>query len=114
VLGHQNSRSYSISPAALTWAVARRAAQHLRGHTESPSAGLPADDPELSSLIAELVVRAGDLDATPAKLELEALQLDLNRLDRHIAAARIGGGEGVRDLAAERQRVLDAIRHRLT
>ena len=65
--------------------------------------------------MAELVVRAGALEATPAKLELEALQLDLHRLERHISNARLSGEtSGVSALAVERQRVLDEIRHRLT
>jgi DNA primase len=59
------------------------------------------------------VLRAGQLDATPATLELEALQLDLHRLDREITAARTGGEGEVGSLALERQKVLDAIRHRL-
>src|SRR4051794_10551288 len=92
----------------------RRAAEYLRGRVRTPAADLPPDDEPLARLVAELVVRAGDLDATPAKLELEALQLHLARLDRLIAGARVSGGEGVHDLAAERQQVLDAIRHRLT
>jgi hypothetical protein len=37
----------------------------------------------------------------------------LHRLERHISNARITGAAGVRDLAVERQRVLDEIRHRL-
>jgi DNA primase len=60
------------------------------------------------------VIRAGQLEATPEKLDLEGLQLDLHRLDRRIAAARTEGGAGIHDLAAERQRVLDEIRHKLT
>ena len=84
------------------------------GRLRTPAADLPRDDDALARLVAELVIRAGELEATPAKLELEALQLDLSRLDRLIAGARVSGGEGMRDLAAERQRVLDAIRHRLT
>jgi hypothetical protein len=51
------------------------------------------------------VIRAGQLEATPAKLELEALQLDLSRLDRLIAGSRVSGGEGMSELAAERHRV---------
>jgi DNA primase len=91
----------------------RRAAALLRGHLAAPSEIL-ADDPELIPLVAELRDTANRLDATPATLELEALQLDLHRLDREISAARsTEAGAGVRTLAAERQRVLDAIRHRL-
>jgi DNA primase len=92
----------------------RRAAEYLRGRLRTPAADLPPGDEPLARLVAELVIRAGQLEATPAKLELEALQLDLSRLDRLIAGARVSGGEGMRDLASRRQGVLDAIRHRLT
>jgi DNA primase len=92
----------------------RRAAAYLRGRLRSPAGELPAGDEALARLVAELVIRAGQLDATPAKLELEALQLDLHNLDRRIATARTEGHERIHDLAAERQQVLDAIRHRLS
>jgi DNA primase len=92
----------------------RRAAEYLRGRLRSPAGELPAGDEPLARLVAELVIRAGQLEATPAKLELEALQLDLHNLDRRIATARTEGHERIRDLAAERQQVLDAIRHRLS
>jgi DNA primase len=92
----------------------RRAAVYLRGRLRAPAADLPTGDEALARLVAELVIRAGELEATPAKLELEALQMDLYRLERRIAGARVSGSEGVGALAVERQRVLDAIRHRLT
>src|SRR5215212_5780693 len=92
----------------------RRAAEYLRGRLRTPAADLPPGDEPLARLVAELVIRAGQLEATPAKLELEALQLDLSRLDRLIAGSRVSGGEGMRDLASKRQGVLDAIRHRRT
>jgi DNA primase len=91
----------------------RRAAEYLKGRLRTPAADLPRGDDALARLVAELVIRAGELEATPAKLELEALQLDLSRLDRLIAGARVSGGEGMRELATKRQQVLDAIRHRL-
>jgi DNA primase len=94
---------------------ARRAATLLRGHLATPSSIL-TEEPDLIPLIAELRDTANRLDATPATLELEALQLDLHRLDREITAARTDAGAAggtVRTLAAERQKVLDAIRHRL-
>ena len=90
----------------------RRAAEYLRGRVRTPAADLPPGDEPLARLVAELVIRAGQLEATPAKLELEALQLDLLRLDRAIAGAR-ATGEGVRELAVQRQGVLDQIRHKL-
>jgi DNA primase len=92
----------------------RRAADYLRGRLRSPAGELPAGDEPLARLVAELVIRAGQLEATPAKLELEALQLDLHNLDRRIATARTAGHERIHDLASERQQVLDAIRHRLS
>jgi DNA primase len=92
----------------------RRAAEYLRGRLRSPAGELPAGDEPLARLVAELVIRAGELEATPAKLELEALQLDLHNLDRRIATARTEGHEHIHHLAAERQVVLDAIRHRLS
>jgi DNA primase len=92
----------------------RRAAEYLRGRLRTPAADLPPGDEPLARLVAELVIRAGQLEATPAKLELEALQLDLSRLDRMIAGSRVSGGAGMRELATQRQVVLDAIRHRLT
>lgn len=98
--------------ALFTSPLTRRAAERLKGHLTSPSAVI-AEDPELAELIAELVIRAGQLEATPATLDLEALQLDLHRLDREITAARTADGGRIQGLAEERQRILDAIRHRL-
>ena len=98
--------------AVFTSPLTRLAAERLRGHLEHPSSVI-GDAPELAELIPEIVLRAGQLDATPATLELEALQLDLHRLDREITAARTGGESAIGALATERQKVLDAIRHRL-
>ena len=93
----------------------RKAAAHIRGRLRSPNANLPQGDEDLARLVAKLTVEASRLEATPAKLELEALQLDLHRLERHISQARLSGDtSGVGALAAERLRVHEAIRHRLT
>lgn len=91
----------------------RRGAEHLRGRLGTPAAELPEDDEPLARLIAELVIRAGQMEATPAALELEALQLDLARIDRRIAQARAEGGE-VLPLAKEREQVHEQIRRRLS
>jgi DNA primase len=98
--------------ALFTSPLTRLAAERLQGHLDHPAAVI-GDTPELAELIPEIVLRAGQLDATPATLELEALQLDLHRLDREITAARTGAEGEVGSLALERQKVLDAIRHRL-
>ena len=110
-LGEQKLAATDLD-ALFTSHLTRLAAERLRGHLEHPSAVI-GETPELADLIPEIVLRAGQLDATPATLELEALQLDLHRLDREITAARTGGEGEIRTLAAERQRVQDAIRHRL-
>jgi len=90
----------------------RRAARHLAAHPDHPGEGLPSGDEALARLVAELVVRAAELPADHDALALERLQLDKLRLDRQITAAR-RAGTPLHGLAAERQRVQDAIRHRL-
>jgi DNA primase len=91
----------------------REAAAYLRGRLRAPAADLPPGNEALARLVAELVITSSGLEATLPKLELEALQLELHRLERHISSARLSGGTGVRELAVERQRVLDEIRHKL-
>jgi len=70
----------------------RRAAQHLRDHLDRPTSGVPEDDEELARLLGELAVRAEALEATPAGLEAQRLQLALARASRDLAAARAAGG----------------------
>jgi len=98
--------------ASFSLELTRRAAHYLTEHLEHPGQSLPEGADDLARLVAELVIRAGDLVADPAALEIERLQLDKNRLDREIAAAQ-RSGEPVTALAGERQRVQDAIRHLL-
>jgi DNA primase len=90
----------------------RRAAHYLSAHLEHPGEGLPPDADALAKMVAELVIRSGDLDADPGALELERLQLDKNRLSRQIAAAE-RAGESVIALSAERQRIQAEIGRRL-
>ena len=87
-LGEQKLAAVDLD-AVFTGPLTRLAAERLRGHLAHPSSVI-GDAPELAELIPEIVLRAGQLDATPATLELEALQLDLHRLDREITAARTG------------------------
>jgi DNA primase len=82
----------------------RRAARYLAAHLEHPGQSLPEGADDLARLVAELVIRAGELAADADALELERLVLDKNRLDREIAAAQ-RAGEPVGALAAERHRV---------
>ncbi|HYY06074.1 MAG TPA: toprim domain-containing protein, partial [Candidatus Limnocylindria bacterium] len=88
----------------------RRALRHLRDRLATPLSDLPEDDPELVSLISELVVVAGSEPATPAALTVRALQLEKLRLERRIAAAGEAGGLEVDELAAERELVLRRLR----
>ena len=83
----------------------RRAAVHLlEGRLSEPMEGVADDDPELTGVLAELVVAAGRLPsvAVPAMLEVQKMQLDLARLDRRILAARAQGSGEVSDLARRR------------
>jgi DNA primase len=83
----------------------RRAAAHLRaGSLAEPVEGVAEEDPELTGVLAELVVQAGRLPsaAAPAMLEVQRMQLDLARLDRRILSARAQGSGEVSDLARRR------------
>jgi DNA primase len=90
----------------------RRAAHYLSEHLEHPGEGLPPDADALAKMVAELVIRSGELEADPIALELERLQLDRNRLSREIAAAE-RAGESVIALAVQRQQVQAEISRRL-
>ena len=92
-----------------TSGVVRRAAVHLREHLLAPGEGLPADDPELARLIAELAVRAGGERIVPDALEVESLQLELARVDRQIQSARAAGRGDVSDLAVRRGEIKRAV-----
>jgi DNA primase len=98
--------------ALFTSELTRRAAVHLREHFDHPSEALPIDDDRFARLIAELVIRAGELGGDAESLALDRLQLDLRCLDREIDDAR-RDGRPVGELARERQKVHEEIRHRL-
>jgi DNA primase len=89
----------------------RRAARRLReGSLAEPMAAPPGaedldGDPPLKALLAELVVEAGREEAHPAMLEVQRLQLELARLDRHIQQARGHEGADVNSLAERRGRL---------
>jgi hypothetical protein len=89
-----------------TGSLTRRAAAHLREHLEAPTDGIAAEDGELLSLVAELALRAAREPAGPATLEVEALQLEKDRLEREIAAGRSTGSLDVAELAMQRADVV--------
>jgi DNA primase len=92
--------------AAFTTDLTRRAAAHLCDRLAGAAADLPAGDDELAALIAELVVRAGEMRPSEAALEGERLRLELLGLERQITAARAAGTGDVAPLAARRQELL--------
>jgi DNA primase len=89
----------------------RRAARHLRaGNVAEPLKGVPDEDRELVSLLAELTVEAGRWPvahgtSTPPMLEVQQLQLQLAAIDRRIHAARAQGTGEVTELARRRGEV---------
>ena len=83
----------------------RRAADHLQTHLTDPGSQLPEDDPELSGLLAELVVQAGRESPAPAMLESQRMQLELARIDREIQRARGQESGDVSELALRRAEV---------
>jgi DNA primase len=85
--------------------VLRRAAIHLHTHLTAPGAQLPENDPELASLLAELVVQAGRESPAPAMLESQRMQLELARIDREIVRARGQESGDVSELALRRAEV---------
>jgi DNA primase len=92
----------------------RRVARHLSTDLDRPLHGLPADDAELSAMVAALDARAprgGDIG--PNELEHARLLLELARLDRliRVASLRREGEEGpsLPELAGQRQAVKASI-----
>jgi DNA primase len=90
----------------------RRAAAWLREHLEDPAANLPPDDPELSSLISELVLLAQDDTFDDWAMEHSFLRLEERRLEREIAAAgERGDYERRAALSRERAALVERIAH---
>jgi hypothetical protein len=95
--------------AHFTSSLLRRGAAHLREHLTDPTEGIPQEDPELASLVAELVLRADRVPAGAAALRVQALQLEKARLERAIAAARQEAPAQVSDLAVRLSGVKDQL-----
>jgi DNA primase len=84
----------------------RRAAIHLRaGRLVEPMVAIDEQDPELTSVLAELVVQAGREFPVPAMLDVQRMQLELARLDRRIRGASARGSGEVSELAHRRAEV---------
>jgi DNA primase len=88
---------------AFTSDLTRRAAVHLRERLAGGRADLPAGDEELAAVVAEVVVRAGEMRPSEAALEGERLTLELLGVEREIAAARAAAAGDVAPLVARRE-----------
>jgi DNA primase len=96
-----------LTPAHFSSTVLLRARDHLAAHFADPIADLPADDQELSALVAGIALRADEAErADESLLRMSFLALDLKRIDREIRKARAEGALARQsELAVERQRV---------
>jgi DNA primase len=90
----------------------RRAARHLgAGDLRAPMSDAAdadarlEDDPQLKSLLAELVVEAGREQPDTVMLEVQRLQLELARVDRQIQRARGQDGGDISALAQRKAQV---------
>ena len=99
-------REEHLSPSgapALAW---------LRDHLDDPASGLPRDDPELTSLITELVMTAEQEPASEGAMELNFMLLEQERLEKGITAAQQAGADDERArLIRERAELRDRISH---
>jgi DNA primase len=90
----------------------RPALAWLRTHLDDPTADLPRDDPALTSLITELVMRAESEPASEGAMQLNFDLLELQRLEGAIAAAQKAGDyETHRQLSRERANISSQIAH---
>jgi len=84
----------------------------LREHLDDPMTGLPRDDPALTSLITELVMRAESEPASEGAMQLNLDLLELQRLEDGIAAAQKAEDYEVSTrLSGERAQLTDRIAH---
>jgi DNA primase len=84
----------------------------LRTHLDDPMSGLPREDPALTSLITELVMRAEIEPASEAAMQLNFDLLEQQRLEDGISAAQKAGDYEVSTrLSGERAALTDRIAH---
>jgi DNA primase len=82
----------------------RRVRDHLAANWDDPLAALPEEDPMLSALIKDVVMRADETHVSDDVLRLDFLQLELRRVERGLRHAEQDGDfEAQRALAPERQ-----------
>src|SRR3954452_23395080 len=82
----------------------RRLRGHLASNWDDPLGELPEEDPMLSALIKDVVMRADETHVSDDVLRLDFLQLELRRVERGLRhAEQEGDFEAQRALAPERQ-----------
>ncbi len=90
----------------------RPALAWLGEHLADPMAGLPRDDPGLTSLVTELVMRAESEPASESAMQLNFDLLEQQRLEDGIAAAQKAGDYVVSTrLSGERAQLTERIAH---
>ena len=88
----------------------RLARRHLAAHFEDPLGDLPGDDPALTALVTEAVMRGQELQTSPALLQMTFLQLELRKIERQQRhAQRDEDHQRMRTLGPARQRVKEQI-----
>jgi DNA primase len=87
-----------------------RAREWLEGRLADPVTGLPHDDPELTSLVSELVMMARSEPASLEAMELNLMLLEQRRLEARIGeAGESGDYERRAELSRERAALVERI-----
>src|SRR3954468_17572806 len=82
----------------------RRVRRHIAANWDDPLGELPEEDPMLSALIKDVVMRADETHVSDDVLRLDFLQLELRRVERRLRhAEQENDFEAQRALAPERQ-----------
>ncbi len=81
----------------------RRAGAHVRSRLAGDAAHASPEDDELGTLLAELMVTAGQMRASEAAVESERLSVELLRIERDIKAAQRAAAGDVTPLVTQRQ-----------
>ncbi len=99
-----------LGPEHFSFEPLRRVREHLLVRWDDPLTGLPEDDPSLSALIKDVVMRADEEYVSAEVLRLAFLQLELRRADRGLRHAEQSQDfNAMRALATERQGLRDQI-----
>jgi DNA primase len=100
-----------LTPEHLNSPVLARALEWTRGHLDDPLAGLPRDDPEMVSVVTDLVMKSQREPGSRDAMELNFLQLEQAMLEDQIAAAQRNGGDPPVELQRRRADVAERIAH---